>query len=48
MNKHAQSLGKLGGIARSKALTPKRRAEIASLAALARKRQGGYGKGGKK
>lgn len=35
-NKAAQQLGKLGGIARSKSLTPERRKEIALKAVQAR------------
>jgi hypothetical protein len=35
-NKAAQALGKLGGAARAKAITPKRRAEIAKKAAKTR------------
>jgi general stress protein YciG len=38
-NPHASALGKLGGPARSKKLTPARRTEIARKAGLARSQQ---------
>jgi hypothetical protein len=38
-NPHASALGKLGGAARTKKLTPARRSEIARKAGLARSRK---------
>ncbi len=36
-NKHAAALGRIGGPARAKALTPARRREIARMGGIARK-----------
>ena len=38
-NPHAQALGRLGGLARAKALTPEQRIEIALKAAAAKRKR---------